>query len=234
MVVAAVVAVGAIGAVATSYAGNKAAGATQDASNTAAGVQRDALAQQKELSQPYTELGQKAIPTLENLLGLGPQGAAGAQQTLEQTPGYQFAKTQGLDSTKAAAGSMGMALSGNTLEGLDKFGTGLADQTYGESINRLMGVAGLGQAAAAGQAANIGSGANNLSNIAMQNGVNQANVATGAGASYASIAGNVANAYMTQNTLKAMQPGAQPYTAPSVTTPTYQPMAGFGDGVTPG
>jgi hypothetical protein len=222
MVAAAVIAAGVAGAAATTVASNKAASATGDAAKSAAQVQEDALKQQKELSQPYTDLGKQAIPTLENLLGIGSAGPGSQQATLEQTPGYQFAKQQGLASTQAGAASMGLALSGNTLEGLDKFSTGLADQTYGESVNRLMGVAGLGQAAAAGQAANIGAGANNLSNIAMNQGNNLAGIAANQGASYASIAGNLGSAYLQNQTLQGLRnptPAAAPAAAPAA--PVY-------------
>ncbi len=236
MVAAAVAVVGAIGggllaANATSNAADTAAAATTQASTTAAQVQRDALAQQKELAQPYTDLGKQAIPTLESLLGIAPAGKPGAaagptpQQTLEQLPGYQFAKTQGIDATKAAAASMGLALSGNTLEGIDKFSTGLADQTYGEEVNRLMGIAGLGQAAAAGQAANIGQGAANLGNIAMNQGNTLAGIAANQGASMGSIYGNIGGSIATAATLRGLNPGAT--AAPAYTPMTIQDVPSF-------
>lgn len=224
MVAAAVIGAAVIGgtlaANATSNAADTAAAATTQASNTAAQVQREALAQQKELAQPYTDLGKQAIPTLESLLGIAPPGKPGAaagptpQQTLEQLPGYQFAKTQGIDATKAAAASMGLALSGNTLEGIDKFSTGLADQTYGEEVDRLMRVAGLGQAAASGQAANLGQGAASLGNIAMNQGNTLAGIAANQGASNASIYGNIGSSLVTAATMRGLNPGtaAPPYT----------------------
>jgi len=57
-----------------------------------------------------------------------------------------------------------MALSGNTLESLDSFSTGLADSTYQNAVGNAQNAVGIGQAAAAGQAANIGSAAGNISN----------------------------------------------------------------------
>jgi hypothetical protein len=232
-VAAAIAGAAVVGAGATMIAGHEASQATQAAANTAADTQKAALAQEKELAAPYTALGQQAIPTLENLLGIAPPGKPGAQagptpqQTLESMPGYQFAKTQGIQSTEAAAGGMGMALSGNTLEGISQFTTGLADQTYGAEIDRLMRVAGLGQAAAAGQAANIQTGATNLGNIAQQQGATQAGIAANEAASISGIAGSLGGAALTANTLAGIRGaggGGAPYTAPTVPYTTPGPI----------
>lgn len=202
----AIVGAGALAAGATVYGASTAASATHDAATSAAQVQEKALAQQKELSQPYTDMGKAAIPTLENLLGIGNPGGPSVEQTLQQTPGYQFAKQQGLDATKSQAASMGMALSGNTLQGLDQFSTGLADQTYGAEVNRLMGVAGLGQAAASGQAANIGSNANNLSNIYTNQGNTLAGIRANEAAGVAGAIGSVSGSLLEQQTLDRLLP----------------------------
>src|SRR6516165_9314845 len=95
MVAAAVIGGAVVGAVGSGVAGSMAAGATKDASNAAISEQRAALEQQKELSAPYRAFGESAIPKLEQLLGLGPDGNAGIKQALESTPGYQFAMDQG-------------------------------------------------------------------------------------------------------------------------------------------
>jgi hypothetical protein len=191
--------IGAIGG----YEGAKSsAAATTDAANTASATTLAGLEQQKELSQPYRDLGSAAIPQLEQLLGLStgagggggwtmapdgtmkqiPTGGGGsAIDALRNTPGYQFALGQGLDATKNAATSMGMARSGNTLEALDRFSTGLADQTYQSTIGNLLDVTRIGQGAAAGQAANVGQATSNLSNIA----INQGNTIAGIDANLA-------------------------------------------------
>lgn len=197
-----------IGGAATVIASNKASSATKNAANSATKVQEDALAQQEKLSAPYRELGESAIPTLKSLLGLGPQGAGGIEKSLSNMPGYQFAKSQGVDATKAAAGSMGMALSGNTLEGIDKFSTGLADSTYQGEVANLMGIAGIGQAAAAGQAANVGNAATNRSNITLGQGANQAGIVSNEAASLAGIAGNAVGQYEQNQFLDKLNPNS--------------------------
>lgn len=197
-----------LGAGATIYASGKATSATRDASNTASRVQEDALKQQAELSAPYRALGESAIPTLQNLLGIGSGGPQDMTKTLQNMPGYQFAKSQGIDSTKAAASSMGLALSGNTLQGVDKFSTGLADQTYQSEVANLMGIAGIGQAAAAGQAANVGNAATNRSNIAIGQGNNIAGIQANQAASLAGIAGNALGNYQTSQFLEKLNPNS--------------------------
>jgi hypothetical protein len=202
MVAAAVVGGAVIGAAGSAYAGSQAAGATRDASRSATNAQYAALDQQKQLAAPYTGLGQSAIPTYQALLGIGPKGQAGIQSTLQNLPGYQFAKSQGIDATKAAASSMGLGLSGNTLQGIDQFTTGLADQTYGAELERLLQPIQIGQGAAAGQAANIGAGASNLGNIAIGQGNNLAGIYANETAGITRAIGNAGNQYMTNQTLQ--------------------------------
>jgi len=218
--VAAIVTASVINAGATIFAGNKAASATTDASNAAVAEQQAALAQQKELGAPYTALGQTAITPLEQLLGLTPGSTPGSQQAaLANTPGYQFALKQGLQSTQAQANAIGMGLSGNTLAALDQYSTGLADQTYQERVGNLQNVVGIGQAAAAGQAANIGQSAANIGNIQMAQGQTEAGLAVNQAAALSKIGGSAVNQYLTMNTLKGLQGGS--YQAPNYSGPSY-------------
>lgn len=226
-IAAAIIGGAVLGAGASMIAGSKAAGATKDAAASARQSQLDALAQQKQLSAPYTQLGQDAIAKYEALLGITPQGSgtgrgpaprpgtfpggASIQETLAGMPGYQFAKKEGLDATKAQAGSMGMALSGNTLEALDTFSTGLADQTYNQELQNLLAPIQIGQGAAAGQAANIGAGAANLGNIAINQGNNLAGIYANETAGIARAIGNAGNQYLTMQTLKNLQGGGGGY-----------------------
>lgn len=69
---------------------------------------------------------------------------------LESLPGYQFAKSQGIQSANRTLGSMGAT--GAQLKGISRFVTGLADSTYGAQADRLQALTNTGEAAAAGQA----------------------------------------------------------------------------------
>ena len=95
----------------------------------------------------------------------GTQGTAYekyAAPAFQESPGYQFAFNQGTDAVNALAGAKGGLNSGRTLQDLNTFGQGIANQEYGnwwnradkektDYFNRLAGLSGSGQNAAAQQ-----------------------------------------------------------------------------------
>jgi len=79
---------------------------------------------------------------LAKLLGLS-GNPADMQSTLEQTPGYQFTRDQGLQNTLRQSAAQGFGtgpggLSGNTLKALTDYGSGLASQTYQNAVQNLL------------------------------------------------------------------------------------------------
>lgn len=90
----------------------------------------------------------------------GRPGYEPVQSALEQTPGYQFARTQGLKAVQNSASAKGLGSSGAALKGAADFATGLADKTYGEQYNRLLGLTQVGQNAAVGAGSNLVGAAN--------------------------------------------------------------------------
>ncbi|MGX7895467.1 hypothetical protein [Tsuneonella sp. HG222] len=96
-------------------------------------------------------------------------------------PGYQFAFNEGQRAIESGGAARGTLMSGGTLKDLARFGTGLADQTYGNwygrelaakdsAYNKLAGVAGMGQNAAA-QTGNFGQqSANSIADLLTQQG----------------------------------------------------------------
>lgn len=232
MVAAAIIGGAALAAGGTMIAGSEAASASRDASNAAIQQQRDALAQQERLSAPYRQLGETSMGAYQQLLGIGKDGKLDpnlARQTLQNMPGYQFQQEQGQQQTLAAAGAMGLGLSGNTLAALSRYNQGLAESSYQQELQNLLAPVQLGQAAAAGQAANVGQGAANMGNIMMNQGQNQANIAMGQMAGITGAIGNGINQYTTMKTLGALQgggAGASPYVAPTLSTPQ---TSGFGN-----
>lgn len=207
MVAAAIVGAAVVGAAGAAYAGHEAASATTSAANTAAGVQEQALAQQAALAAPYTGLGQSAMPTYQALLGIGGPGSKSIQQTLQSLPGYQFTLNQGTQATEAAAAAAGLGRSGNLLQGIDQYTTGLADQNYQQYLQDMLQPIQIGQAAAAGQAANVGSVANNLSNIAVNQGNNIAGIETNEIAGLTRAVGGGVNNYLTYQTMQNLGGG---------------------------
>ena len=80
-----------------------------------------------------------------------------------ESPDYQFAYDQGNRAVNQMLASRGLQNSGAEQKALTKFGQGLASQQYGNYVNRLASMAGIGQTATT-QTANMG--ANVASNVA--------------------------------------------------------------------
>lgn len=216
MVAAAVIGGAVIAAGATAYAGNKAASATTNATNASINAQNSAQQRQQALNAPYSAIGTGtpgtpgqpgtggAIQQYENLLGLGPGGSGAIQSTLAQTPGYQFAKQQGLGATTNAATAMGMGLSGNTLEALDTYSTGLADTTYQQALGNAQNAVTIGQNAAAGTGAGIMQTGAGVAGALQNQGNTLAGINVNEAAGITKALGSGASQYATYNTLQGL------------------------------
>lgn len=99
---------------------------------------------------PYVQTGYTANNQLQQLLS-NPSNLSGL-------PGYQFAQDQGVQALDRSAASRGMLNSGRSQKDLLRFGTGLADQTYGNQLQRLLGAAGQGAGWLGAQNATEGQG----------------------------------------------------------------------------
>jgi hypothetical protein len=144
------------------------------------GQGRDALQQNyTNALQPFQQNYQTANAgqnQLASLLGFGPQGSQGMQQTLQNMPGYQFALNQGDQNVLRNQAATGQLNSGATNVDLMKFGQGLADQNYNNYVSQLQPFLG-----AAGNAAQgIGGLYSGLGNALNQSYTGQGNAAFGA------------------------------------------------------
>ena len=63
---------------------------------------------------------------------------------LRSVPGYQFAFGEGQRAVQTGAAARGTLLTGGTLKALTRYGTGIADQLYGNTVNRYLSLADLG------------------------------------------------------------------------------------------
>lgn len=89
------------------------------------------------------------LPMLAGTTG-GTGGVDPRQAYLENTPGYQFARDQGMKAVTNSLSARGLGgASGAFGKGLARFVTGLADQTYGENVARFQSAATMGANAAA-------------------------------------------------------------------------------------
>lgn len=155
MPVGATIGAGALGAAASLGGSAIQAGATRDASK----IQRDMFDLTRKDLAPYRKVGAKGINLLTKRIGDLTAPITLDQAFLEKTPGYQFARTQGLKAVQSGAAARGLGSSGAALKGAADFATGLADQTFGQqfsrelaqreaAFNKLLGVTGVGAGAA--------------------------------------------------------------------------------------
>ncbi len=101
---------------------------------------------------PYSRAGDQGINMLAAALGLrGPGGTAAAQRAFRVGPGYQFALDQGLQGVDRGASAKGLLGSGNAAMALNDYAQGVANQEYGNWLNRLTGLGSQGLQAAGGQ-----------------------------------------------------------------------------------
>jgi hypothetical protein len=98
------------------------------------------------LYQPYANTGAEANSALARLMA--------DPNSLRSLPGYQFAMDEGVQALERSANRKGGrgVQNGALSKDLLRFGTGLADSTFGNQFSRLMGGAGLGMNATQGQA----------------------------------------------------------------------------------
>jgi hypothetical protein len=157
----------------------KTAAASQQAGGTSALMQALAMQQAQQrfneakgLLSPYATAGSGSIEMLTKYMKgdaakADRVGGGGANllstfeptmAQLEATPGYQFARSQGLGAMTNAAAAKGLGTSGNLLRGLGEYGTGFASQTFNDQLknyliqnqqafNMLMGPAQIGMQA---------------------------------------------------------------------------------------
>lgn len=99
---------------------------------------------------PYVETGYTANSALQNLYN--------DPSSVRSLPGYQFALDEGARALDRSAASRGMLNSGRSAKDLLRYGTGYADQIYGNQLARLMAGSQQGMGAVGAQNATTGQG----------------------------------------------------------------------------
>jgi hypothetical protein len=174
--------------------------------NQQAGVnfQQNEWTGQQAAEQPYQTLGSTSANAYAKLIN-NPFTAPTLAQA-EQTPGYQFNLQTGTQAIDAQAAATGNLNSGNTGVALTKFGQGLAQNTYQQAYQNALNSY-TTNLNAAGQGVNTGltstgqlgqfgqSAANNLSNLYLTGGQQQASQLNNQGAAAAAGTMGQANAY---------------------------------------
>ncbi len=159
----------------SSLLGSRSAGKAADvqaaAADRAADLQREQFDRQVELQAPFREAG---VNALNKLAPLASEYTPFGMQQFQADPGYAFRMSEGMKGLERSAAARGGLLSGAALQGIQRFGQGLASQEYQNAFNRygverdrqlnpLQSLAGMGQTTsqqlgAAGQtmAGNVG------------------------------------------------------------------------------
>lgn len=159
------------------YTASQGVDAQTAAQNKAIAVQQQQYQQTRSDLSGYRDMGGSAGKELQDRLPFLTSPIVMDQATLEKTPGYQFAKTQGLKAVQNSAAARGLGVSGAALKGAATFATGLADNTYqnqfnNENVNRtnaynrLKGLVDTGENAAAQTGTFGANAANNISSSA--------------------------------------------------------------------
>lgn len=109
--------------------------------------------------QPFVNSGVQAQNTLAALLGLqGRDAADTALNNFRADPGFQFQLDQGLNAIDRSAAARSGVQSGSTLKAAQRFGTNLADQSFGNNLSRLAALGQQGLTATGNQVNTVGTG----------------------------------------------------------------------------
>ena len=142
------------GGIVGSDAASKAARQQAQAYNQAQQFQQNVYNQTDQNLSPYVGTGTNALYSLASLLGLPGgssgqgSGAAAAYQAFTDPPYYQFPLQQGEQSLDQSAAARGLALSGGQMNALQHYAQNYAGQQFGDYMNALSGLAGMGSSAA--------------------------------------------------------------------------------------
>ena len=167
MPIGAIAAVGSVvGGIAQGRAAKSAANAQTAAADRELELQTRIYDETSANFAPYRQGGQLGFDAYLAEMGLGDRPMVGGTVDdagvrtggrefggFQQSPGYQFQLSRGMDALNSSGAARGNYLSGANIAGAMEFGQGLANQDYGNYLNRLQGIGQQGQAAAGNQAA---------------------------------------------------------------------------------
>jgi hypothetical protein len=178
----------------------KAAGQQEAAYNRGLDEQNQKLEDIRDLLNPYTELGKKALESQGNLIGLGtPEQQRQAISNIEQGPQFQAMQQQGENSLLQNASATGGLRGGNIEGALAQFRPSLLSSLIQQQFSQLGGLSGQGL-----QASNALSGftqntGNNKSQLFGQIGAAQSGATLAQGAANAApwqMASDIGSSYL--------------------------------------
>ena len=186
----------------------EAANAENAAAQQAMGAVKQYGTQAQGYQQPYYQAGTGAMQNLAQQVQ-GGQYQYNPQFDFQADPGYQWQLQQGNNAIMGNAAAGGIQLSGATMKALQRYGQGLANQTYNQAFGRFANQRDYGaqqnqmQYGRMAGLSEIGQNSgNNMSNIANQQGQSVAQLYGAQGANTA--AGIMGQANMQGNTLNSL------------------------------
>ena len=144
--------------------------------NTARGDLGNALGSFTSLADLAKKYGTGTDLYLDAIGANGSAGNARATGAFQAGPGYQFTLDSGLDAINRRRAAGGMLDSGNADLDAIKFGTGLADQTYGDWLTRLGGLVSPELSATSGAATGQAGVYGGMAGLATQNASDKVNL----------------------------------------------------------
>lgn len=187
MAITAGVGAGAIGGgmAVQSYFSNKSASATRKAQAAAAEQMRQARNQAIGYQMPYEAAGRGGLNVLSGLLTGNQYDAQGnISNTLgndqrnalfKTSPGYQFRVDQAMKNAQSSQAAHQGLLSGGAMKELSDYSSGMASDEYGNYVNQLQGLAGIGQNAATNMGNYAINAGGQIANYTQQGGMAAAN-----------------------------------------------------------
>jgi hypothetical protein len=149
-----------------SLLGDDQAGAARDAARDTYQKQQVATGQIKQYGDEYAKKFEDMSHGYDPYVATGAAGNSALMRLLQDPssvrslPAYDFAQGEGVKALDRGAAAHGMLNSGRGSKDLLRFGTGLADKTYGDQLARLMGISNGGMAATGAQIGAVGQGLN--------------------------------------------------------------------------
>lgn len=151
------------------YFNNRARNDMLDAGRESNELLRYMYEQNRSDNAPLMDLRNATLPRIQGLMD--------NPGSITSDPGYQFGLNQGTNALNRGAAARGMTYSGAQQKALTEYGQDYAGTKLNDSLNRLMGVAGLGQVGA-------NANQNNNSNYAQNAGNNLQQMGNVRGSSY--------------------------------------------------
>jgi hypothetical protein len=141
-----------------------AAHAEQQAAENAAIAQRDQYNKTRNDLMPWMDSGNRALNVMNNAM------FNGDYSQFYQSPDYQFRLDEGQRALDSSGAARGMALSGNQLKAITRYGGDMASGEYNNWFNKLNSMSSTG-ANTAGQIGGLGANAaSNIGNAMMAGG----------------------------------------------------------------